>query len=273
MRYWSLLIPVMVALTSCQFGGNAQKQDAPDIFEDTIAYTVEKFHQRGPDCSDKADSACTVVSVKYPVFKGQDALNDTIVSKLTGIFVMQGKPDTSIALMAKNFLKSYTDFKKSDPTSVMYYTMDTYVKVISQDSALIALEYGGYSFQGGAHGASFTGFINWDPDTKKAVYLKDILVENYKAPLNKIAEGIFRKNEKLKDTSTLARDYFFKDNKFALNENYLITPIGIRFMYNQYEIKPYAAGQTELILIWDTIRGLVKPNAIVAPYVKKDAGI
>jgi hypothetical protein len=45
--------------------------------------------------------------------------------------------------------------------------------------------------------------------------------------LTKIAEQIFRKNEKLTDTSSLARDYFFKDNKFALNENYSITPAGI----------------------------------------------
>lgn len=273
MRYWSFLLPAALLFTSCQYGGTTQKPDKADIFDDTIAYTTEKFHQRAPDCGDKADSACTVVSVSYPLFKGQDALNDTITSKLTAMFVMEGKPDTSISQMAKNFLKSYADFKKSTPSSVMYYTMDTYAKVISQDSALIAVEYGGYAFQGGAHGASFTGFINWDPDTKKPVYLDDIMVDGYQTKLTTIAEGIFRKDEKLKDTSTLARDYFFNDNKFALNKNYLITPIGIRYIYNQYEIKPYAAGQTELILPWDEIKLLVKPNSIVAPYVKKNAGI
>jgi hypothetical protein len=147
------------------------------------------------------------------------------------------------------------------------------VKVIRQDSALLALEYGGYSYQGGAHGGSFTGFVNWDVKTDKQVTLDDILVSGYQAQLTKIAEKIFRKDEKLTDTSSLANDYFFKDNKFALNENYSITPAGIRFVYNQYEIKPYAAGQTELVLPYSQIKTLMRPQSAASQYIHKNAGI
>jgi hypothetical protein len=77
------------------------------------------------------------------------------------------------------------DFKKDNPKSAMYYILDSYVKVIGQDSALVALEYGGYTFQGGAHGASFTGFINWDGKTNKNVTLDDILIDGYQHRTNK----------------------------------------------------------------------------------------
>jgi hypothetical protein len=272
MRALLLLCFVLMIFASCEFGKpyNAAKQE---IFKDTVTYTMQKIYQRADDCGDKADSACTVVKVTYPVFKGQSALNDTVTRKLTTLFAVYNKPDSNIAQMAKTFLTSYSDFKKNNPSSAMYYTMDTYMKVVAQDSALITLEYGGYTFQGGAHGASFKGFVNWDPDKKKALYLDDILTANYHDTLTKVAETIFRKEEKLKDTSSLARDYFFKDNKFALNENYLFTPSGIRFVYNQYEIKPYATGQTELLIPWAQIKTLIRPNAVVAPYTKKDAGI
>jgi hypothetical protein len=272
MKVTSLLLLAVLGLSSCQWG--ATKKPTPDaIFRDTLTYTEQTIHERAADCGSKADSGCTVVKIKYPVFKGKPTLNDSIKHKLLNIFMLGEKPDTSLRVLATSFLKSYTDAKKDDPRSEMFYTLESYVKVIRQDSSLLAMEYGGYSYQGGAHGASFTGFINWDVKTDKPVVLDDILVSGYQAQLTKIAEKIFRKYEKLADTSSLARDYFFKDNKFALNQNYSITPAGIRFVYNQYEIKPYAAGQTELLLPYSQLKTLMRPKSVASQYIYKNAGI
>lgn len=261
-----------LGLGSCNF--SSPKKPTPDaIFRDTVTYTSQVIHKRAADCGNKADSACTVVDIKYPVFKGKPVLNDTIKHKLLTVFMFGEKPDTGLNSMAANFLKAYTDAKKDDPRSQMFYTLESYVKVIRQDSALLSLEYGGYAYQGGAHGASFTGFINWDGKTDKLVTLDDILVSGYKPQLTKIAEKIFRKDEKLSDTSSLANDYFFTNNKFALNENYSINPGGIRFVYNQYEIKPYAAGQTELIIPYSKIKTLMRPKSAASQYIHQNAGI
>jgi hypothetical protein len=272
MKTASLLLLAVLCLSACQWNRQVKKDDH-DYFTDTLAYTSQNLHKRAADCGNKADSACTVVQIVYPLFKNQPVLNDTITHKLLNTFMLGEKPDTGLNAMATAFLKSYTDSKKTDPRSQMFYTLDLYAKVIRQDSALLTLEYGGYSFQGGAHGASFTGFVNWDVKTRKTVTLDDIMISGYKEKLNYVAEKIFRKNEQLADTSSLARDYFFKDNKFALNKNYAITPTGIRFVYNQYEIKPYAAGQTELVLPYSQIRTLMKPRSVASQYIKINAGI
>ncbi|RYU92187.1 DUF3298 domain-containing protein [Mucilaginibacter terrigena] len=273
MKITSILLLAVLALSSCEWGAPAKKEPNA-VFTDTVAYTYQKIYERAADCGNKADSACTIVKITYPQFKDKAVLNDTVKNKLIRMFIMDdSKPDTSLKNMAADFLKSYTDFKEDDPRTEMFFTLDTYAKVIGQDSALIALEYGGYTFQGGAHGASFTGFINWDGKTNKNVTLDDIFTNGYQPQLSKIAEKIFRKDEKLTDTSSLARDYFFKDNKFALNDNYSITPAGIRFVYNQYEIKPYAAGQTELLLPWAQIKTLMRPQSAASQYIHKNAGI
>ncbi|MBB5394503.1 DUF3298 and DUF4163 domain-containing protein [Mucilaginibacter sp. AK015] len=272
MRVTSLLLLIVLGLSSCEWGAPAKK-DPNGVFRDTLAYAYQTIHERAADCGNKPDSSCTVVKISYPQFKDKHVLNDTIKHKLLNIFMLGENPDTSLNALAAKFLKSYTAFKKDDPRTQMFFTLDTYAKVIGQDSALVTLEYGGYTFQGGAHGASFTGFINWDGKTDKNVTLDDIMVSGYQPELAKIAEKIFRKDEKLSDTSSLARDYFFKDNKFALNENYSITPLGIRFVYNQYEIKPYAAGQTELILPYSQIKKLMRPQSVASQYIHKNAGI
>lgn len=271
MKTTSILLAAILALSACKFG-TPVKEEPDAIFRDTLTYTYQTIHERAADCGSKPDSACTVVNIKYPVFKNKPVLNDTIQHKLLNMFMLSEKPDTSLSAMTKAFLKSYTDLKKDEPRSEMFYTLDSYAKVIGQDSALVALEYGGYVFQGGAHGGSFTGFINWDGKTNKNVTLDDILVDGYKPELTKIAERIFRKNEKLTPMAPLT-DYFFDKNKFALNENYSITPVGLRFMYNQYEIKPYAAGQTELLLPYSEIQKLMRPKSVASQYIHKNAGI
>jgi len=271
MKIVTILCLAVLGLSACHWG-NPAKDEATGIFKDTLTYSTQTIHERAADCGNKPDSACTSVNITYPVFKDRAVLNDTIKHKLLNMFMLGEKADTNLNNMAKAFIRSYADFKKTDPKSVMYYTLDSYAKVIGQDSALIQMEYGGYVFQGGAHGGSFTGFINWDGKTNKKVTLDDILVEGYKPELTKIAEGIFRKNEKLNPAEPLD-NYFFDKNKFALNENYSITPTGIRYIYNQYEIKPYAAGQTELLLPYSTIKKLMRPQSVASQFINKNAGI
>ncbi|HMG09958.1 MAG TPA: RsiV family protein, partial [Mucilaginibacter sp.] len=108
----------------------------------------------------------------------------------------------------------------------------------------------------------------WDTKANKDIALNDLFETGYQDKLKGIAEAIFRKDEKLSDTASLANDYFFKDNKFALNDNFSITPTGFKFIYNQYEIKPYAAGITTLVIPYSQIKSLLRPNTVVTKYAK-----
>lgn len=266
MRKHCWLFLAVIGFTGCHFGGS-EKAQKPDIFTDTLAYTYQTIHERAADCGEKADSLCTVANIHYPVFKGKSVLNNTITNKLLMMFAMNGKADSSLKLMTGNFMKEYANLSTTDRNK-MFFTLDSYAKVVNQDTGLVILEYGGYKFAGGAHGGSFTGFINWDIKKNKNLRLSDLLVANYSDWLTHIAEGVFRKEEKLSDTASLASNYFFDKAKFALNNNFMITPVGLRFIYNEYEIKPYAAGQTELIIPYSQIKKLVRPNAVIAQYIK-----
>lgn len=256
------------ALSACMWGEtNKQK---PEINIDTLAYKYDTIKYRAPDCGNKPDSTCSVATIVYPEFSGQKVLNDSIAKKLMllGFNNPDKNPDTSLKQFADNFIKGYIrdNPKKYNPS--MFYTLDLKAEVLRQDSGITTLQLGGYIFCGGAHGNSNTTFVNWNTKANRNIELKDMLTDGFEPELKRTAEAIFRKQEKLSDTSSLARDYFFKDNKFALNDNYSITPLGLRFLYNQYEIKPYAAGITELFIPYKNIQSLLRPNTVVSQFTK-----
>jgi hypothetical protein len=265
---WISIFAVVLGLSACQWGEtNPQK---PDINTDTLAFSYDTIKNRAPDCTDKTDSTCTIALITYPRFVAQKALNDTLAQKLmsAGFNSPDRKRDTSLRSFASNFIKGYIKDNPKQYSPDMFYTLNLKAIVLRQDSSLTTLQIEGYIYQGGAHGSSSVSFINWNTKSQGNVTLNDILTDGYKTKLTAVADTIFRSQEKLSDTSSLARDYFFRDNKFSLNENYSITPLGIRFVYNQYEIKPYAAGTTNLFIPYDKIKSLLRPNTVVTQYIK-----
>ena len=261
-----LLLITAIGLSSCQWG--VPHNSKPAVTKDTLVYTYKTVKQQATDCSNKSDSTCTTAEIKYAVFAGQRKLNDTITQRLLRSYRVADKPDTGLQQQADNFIKAYesdTLGKVDHPGAA--YSLESSASVIRQDSSLVTIEISTYAFAGGAHGSERITFINWNTKRNAIIALNDIFADGYKPKLTAVAEKIFRAEEKLTDTSSL-ENYFFKDAKFALNNNFLITPVGIRFLYNDYEIKPYSDGPTELLIPYAQIKSLLRPNTVVSQYHK-----
>jgi hypothetical protein len=189
----------LAGLTSCQF--ETQQKQQPAIEKDTLSYTYEQIKLRADDCDNKPDSSCSVVNIKYPLFTDRDALNDTVTKKLTGLFGFF-QTDVSLEEMGEHFLSTYKNFKRRNKRSEVFFTLNSNAQVLRQDSNLTTIETNSYTFQGGAHGGSYTFFINWDTKADKNLALEDILIDGYKTKLTAVADTIFRQQEKLSDTSS-----------------------------------------------------------------------
>jgi hypothetical protein len=250
-----ILLVIACTLFACNW--SASDTDKPAITTDTLKYTYKVIKRKSADCGNKTDSTCIIAKIKYPVFIGQKLLNDTISHHLLTQFGIANKPDNSLDQLADDFLKSGRDFR-----------LNTNTEVIREDSSILIMELSGYRFLGGARGYPLTNFINWNTKADKKIELKDIFTDGYATSLNSIAEKIFRKQEKLSDSAALKPNYLFAEGKFALNNNFLITPIGIRFLYNQYEIKPYPADETNILIPYSQIGSLLRPNTVVTQYIK-----
>jgi len=248
------------------WGGS--NEQAPAITTDTLKYTYKTLKQRDPACGNKPDSECALVDIKYPEFHHNSALNDNVKHKLLTMFWSDSLSvtDTSLQKFAKDFIDLSVKDTIKEPSAV--YKVESSAIVERQDSSLTTIYFSGRTYAGGAHGSNDYSFINWNTKAARVIKLNDIFIDGSHEKLTQIAEKIFRKQEKLSDTVSLKEKYFFNKGKFALNNNFLITPTGLIFLYNEYEIKSFAEGITQLNIPYEQIKFLLRPNTVVAQYIK-----
>jgi len=235
--------------------------------KDTLVYKYHITKERSPDCGARPDSECTVAKVVYPFFNNQPLLNSSIQRKLATAFNFGDKRISTVKELVHGVIRAYladTELIKDKGS----YSLDASLKVARQDSYLLAFKIDGHTYSGGAHGLDKAAFLNWDIKKQRELTLNDILVNGYRQQLTRIGEKIFRKDEKLNANAPLTDNYFFKNGKFSLNDNFMITPTGLQFLYNEYEIKSFAQGQTGLFIPYAQIKSLLRPNTVVSQYLK-----
>jgi hypothetical protein len=267
--------------TSCKW--TASKKQQRSIAKDTLNYTYKFIKHRAFDCGNKSDNDCTIIKIKYPVFKTQKVLKDSIQKFIISQFQLNNQSSTDVEKSAKHYIDEYNQRAKNpDPGLAPFDYIRLSVNVVRQDSGFVAIQVidNGYPPNVNQKEAmTFTYISNWDIKKNTRILLKDILIKDYEENLNRIAEPIFRKEEKLNDTVSLDHAFDFKigNDKFTPYDNFLITPIGLCFFYNpldmkpfynRYDMKRYDDDSAELIIPYTKIKKLLKPHTVVTQYTK-----
>lgn len=126
-----------------------------------------------------------------------------------------------------------------------------------------SLKFAGSSYSGGAHGNYYVGFKNFDKNGKE-MKLSDIITDL--KGFKKEALKIYKKQHNLKPNDPLTKDDWF-DNEFILPKEFAVTNSGILFLYNPYEIKPYAAGVTKFFVPFNKVKNYLN-SSLLAPLLK-----
>ena len=115
-----------------------------------------------------------------------------------------------------------------------------------------------YEYTGGAHGNRYLLIQNYDLQTGDAVSEQDFFIDDYYEPLKTLLlEALIAQTDEAETMKDLRRlGYSVAD--VVPNENFYVTPEGITYVYNPYEIAPYAMGCIQISLPWDSLRHLLR---------------
>lgn len=221
--------------------------------EDTIAYSYHDFKQISEYFIMQDQQIDTAYyKLRYPIFEAKK-INDNIKP----FILIDGEDSPEDA--ASSFIGAYNEYAEDHSLENINSTWFRVVnnKVLLNTTRFISLQLQNEEYTGGAHGQHYTLFKNIDILNDDFILLEDIVQEGKLSQLTTIAEQYFRKQEQLKPSESLTKDFFFEDGIFTLNDNFGITKNHLVFYYNEYEIRPYAEGPTRLEIPYSALNDIL----------------
>ena len=177
-------------------------------------------------------------------------------------------PSESVEKLIDKFLLEYETFKSDFPEAFQLWSVERTGQVRQNSDYIFSMELSEYSYLGGAHPNTYVNFVNYDLKSGEEIRADDLFYNNFDADLNSIAESEFRKLKELSDSEDLGQaGFWFDNNLFHLNDNFLITDSSLIFYYNNYEITAYSFGPTELEISYLKIKDLIKSDGLLGVFL------
>ena len=189
---------------------------------------------------------------------GSKALQGTILKEVFGDNI---NPNDSFHSVSEDFLNSFLDEESYErPQLIGNVPNDCWVQEISakgalksQNANLIVYETSSYIyFAGAAHGMYGVSYLNYYTPINKALNISDILLIS-KTSL--ITKAIRRNAHKVADALYDSTDF----SGIEYTETFYISNGGITFVYQPYEIGPYASGVIEITVPKSHLTGCLTP--------------
>jgi hypothetical protein len=200
----------------------------------------------------------------YPLFEHSpagDSINAATLKEIidrTPSFEKKSAAKT-IADAATAFIREAEEVQRDEKEIILPWESSISGQVLLDQPGIVTVSIQSYTFTGGAHGMSVTNNMVFDTLTGKQFTLDDLFVPGFGVRLDHLIDRRFRQMHGLKPDEPLTGDKGgLFENRIVHNNNFAVTGSGIRFLYNQYEIAPYAVGDIEIDLAFDDLRDILK---------------
>ena len=188
-----------------------------------------------------------------------DWLNDLLWKKLT-------ENEETKNISREQFIARYqTAFEedkkevKETPSFGISHSMWTDFIAQKEKLATFAISY--YDYEGGAHGIEGNRYFTIDLTTRHILTLNDLFNEK---DLPKVKTLLWEQY----NNSNKEYEPVIGADSFNLSNNIYLDSRGVHFIYDVYEIAPYAAGEQDLLLYFGQLEELFKAEFKRNNYVK-----
>ena len=159
----------------------------------------------------------------------------------------------------RDYLQTFSDefYEFSDGEDEMIWSLECYVSIDDSRADFVELDYGAWSYEGGAHGNGFSQTLIFNKEDGQRLTLDYFFTDI--GLLTRKMETVFRKNQGLDSDEDLDEaGFMFRDNKFHLQNNFTFSDQTFIVYYNSYDIAPYVFGPTEIRIPLSEIKHLLK---------------
>lgn len=258
-RHFMAALAAATIWTACGGDGAGGQMTFENIkVEKTVSITNESG---APQCT----VSLQLAAVKGGPAERTKAVNETITQQLLGIEGVGLKEAADsfankyTSDYRKNFAPLYREDRGDEQKRAWYeyhYNITSETKKGRKGVTVYsaAVDY----YEGGAHGINQRIVMNFDNATGQMLTLADVFVPGYQQTLCDLLLEALTEKVGAKDAAELkAKGYLYATDMFA-PENFELGEDTVTFVYNPYEIAPYAEGIIELVIDNDDLKDLWK---------------
>lgn len=233
------ILPIVSICWQCTPPAEQEEKESLNVQLDTLD------RQKG-DCQ---SNDCIDAVIVYPDFSGTSAatkINQKIKQLIFNELVIDSaKVDQmNMQQLADELIQDYLSAKEEFKEATLNFEYNISSRITYRHPEVWSIFFNIYTYTGGAHPMTYQKFLNINPETGQRVDLKKYITNQEE--LKRIVEQTIRQKHDI-PTEQVWSDVFFSD-RFQWPENMGITQEGLILVYNPYEILPYAAGFTEIVI-------------------------
>ena len=188
-----------------------------------------------------------------------DWLNDLLWKKLTENEEMKNISREQFVTRYQTAFEEDRKEVKETPSFGISHSM--WIDFVGQKEKLATFAISFYDYEGGAHGIEGNRYFTINLTTRHILTLNDLFNEK---DLPKVKTLLWEQY----NNSNKEYEPLIGVDSFNLSNNIYLDSRGVHFIYDVYEIAPYAAGEQDLLLYFGQLEELFKPEFKRSYYVK-----
>lgn len=196
------------------------------------------------------DSCNTLIKHQLLSFAALDFPDDT---------VQQTHTDSLLRLAVQKYFAQYSRLSESADVARSAgnnWERMQQMQLLFNEQDIFCAEKLIYAYTGGAHGLTNTSYLLLNTHTGLPIALSDLIVPDAIPVLTTLITNKLKTQFGLEITDSLSTNGFFVD-VVRPNDNFYVCPDGVGFVYNTYEIAPYAKGLIRVSFSWNELSGML----------------
>lgn len=138
-----------------------------------------------------------------------------------------------------------------------------------QESNFLSYQFKVFSYMGGAHGNTTTANRVFDLQNQQVVTLSNLFSGDNLAEVGVLLRQALASLNECESVEQLAQSgIFFSANDIEPNDNFMLDNNGLTWIYDPYEIAPYAYGPVTVSLTWKELINLLDPESPVKSFAQ-----
>jgi hypothetical protein len=205
---------------------------------------------------------------RYAYFKLNDSsfvyeemVNKKILEELSYYFDEKERAKLSPKLNVeffKEILSLYKEMYEENKFDDILWGVDEFFDIDNSYKEFVYLTRAAYDYSGGAHGNYLNNNYLFSKETGEQLHLADVINDFSKFKV--LAEKNFRIQNEIPPKVSLEDYGFWFEKEFEPSQNFYFSEKGMEFVYNPYEIGPYALGQITFTISKKDILPFLKIN-------------